>query len=135
MSTPIKELKGITDVIVEALKAKSISDNAHLVEAAATPEKRKALAAECGCDATLILALANRADLARVKGVSGVYSDLLEHAGVDTVKELATRRADNLHAKILETNSAQGLTQRPPTLAQVEDWIAQAHDLPKVLTY
>jgi predicted flap endonuclease-1-like 5' DNA nuclease len=135
VSTPIKELKGITEAVVEALKAKSISDNEDLVEAAATPEKRKALASQCECNATLILALANRADLARVKGVSGVYSDLLEHAGVDTVKELATRRADNLHAKILETNLAQALTQRPPTLAQVEGWIAQAHDLPKVLSY
>jgi len=34
----------------------------------------------------------------------GVYSDLLEEAGMDTVKELATRRPDNLHAKIDETN-------------------------------
>ncbi|MFB1490050.1 MULTISPECIES: DUF4332 domain-containing protein [unclassified Thiocapsa] len=135
MSISIKELKGITDAIVEALKAKNISDNEHLLTAAATPAQRKSLAAECGCDAPQILALANRADLARIKGVSGVYSDLLEHAGVDTVKELATRRADNLHTKILETNSAQDLTQRPPTLAQVEDWIAQAKDLPKVLSY
>lgn len=135
MSTSISELKGITESIVEALRASTISDNEHLIVAAATPAQRKSLAAECGCDAAQILALANRADLARVKGVAGVYSDLLEHAGVDTVKELATRRADNLHAKILETNSANDLTQRPPTLAQVEDWIAQAKDLPKVLSY
>jgi hypothetical protein len=59
----------------------------------------------------------------------------LEHCGVDTVKELATRRADNLHAKIVETNAAQKLTARAPTMREVENWIAQAKDLPKILTY
>jgi predicted flap endonuclease-1-like 5' DNA nuclease len=135
MTTPVKDLKGITDSIVEALKAKGIVDNDRFVEAAASPAQRKELADACGCDAKAILQLANRADLARIKGVSGVYSDLLEHAGVDTVKELATRKPDNLHAKLSETNDALKLTERPPSAAQVEDWVAQAKSLPKVLTY
>jgi predicted flap endonuclease-1-like 5' DNA nuclease len=82
-----------------------------------------------------LLELVNRADLARIKGVSGVYSDLLEEAGVDTVKELATRRPDNLHAKLLQTNEAKQLTQRPPAAAQVEDWVEQAKALPKLVSY
>jgi predicted flap endonuclease-1-like 5' DNA nuclease len=135
MTTPVKDLKGITDTLVEALKRQGVTDNEQLVAAAATPDLRSALASECGCPARTLLELANRADLARVKGVSGVYSDLLERAGVDTVKELARRRADNLHAKIIETNSAENLTQRPPTEAQVQDWIAQAQALPALLTY
>ena len=135
MTTPVKELKGMTDAVLSALTDKSITDNEALVTAAASPAERKALAADCGCEPADILALANRADLARVKGVSGVYSDLLEHAGVDTIKELATRRADNLHAKLIETNDSMGLTERPPTAAQVADWVEQAKALPKVLTY
>jgi predicted flap endonuclease-1-like 5' DNA nuclease len=135
MATPVKDLKGITESIIEALKARGITANEPFVEAAASPAQRKELADACGCDANTILQLANRADLARVKGVSGVYSDLLEHAGVDTVKELATRKPENLHAKLAETNEALRLTERPPSAAQVEDWIAQAKSLPKVLTY
>jgi predicted flap endonuclease-1-like 5' DNA nuclease len=135
MATAIKDLKGITDAITAALKERGIADNTQLVEAAATPAQRKDLAAACGCDPKDFLELANRADLARVKGVSGVYSDLLEEAGVDTVKELATRRPDNLHAKLIETNDAKRLTDRPPTAGAVEDWVAQAKELPKVLTY
>ena len=46
--------------------------------------------------------MANRADLARVRGVGGVFSDLLEHAGVDTVREFAIRRPDNLYANLVE---------------------------------
>ena len=135
MATPVKDLKGITESIVDALKARDIADNERFVEAAAAPAQRKKLAEACGCDAKVILQLANRADLARVKGVSGVYSDLLEHAGVDTVKELATRKPENLHAKLGETNDALKLTERPPSAAQVEDWVAQAKSLPKLLTY
>jgi predicted flap endonuclease-1-like 5' DNA nuclease len=135
MATAVKELRGITDTVLSALSAKDIKDNEALVAAAASPEQRKALAADCGCDPSELLGLANRADLARVSGVSGVYSDLLEEAGVDTVKELATRRPDNLHAKLTETNDSKQLTQRPPTQAQVQDWVEQAKALPKLLTY
>jgi predicted flap endonuclease-1-like 5' DNA nuclease len=135
MATPVKELRGITDGVLNALAARDVTDNEALVAAAASPEQRRALAADCGCDARDLLELANRADLARVKGISGVYSDLLEEAGVDTIKELATRRPDNLHAKLIETNQARQLTQRPPTAAQVEDWVDQAKALPKLLTY
>jgi predicted flap endonuclease-1-like 5' DNA nuclease len=73
--------------------------------------------------------------LSRVKGVAGVYSDLLEQAGVDTVKELAGRRPDNLHAKMVEVNKEKNLTGRLPTSEMVESWVAQAKELPKFLTY
>jgi predicted flap endonuclease-1-like 5' DNA nuclease len=135
MATAVKDLKGISDDIVDALKRLEIVDNEQFVAAAATPTQRKELAAACGCDTKTVLQLANRADLARVKGVSGVYGDLLEQAGVDTVKELATRKPENLHAKIIETNDSANLTARPPTAAQIEDWVAQARELPKTLTY
>lgn len=135
MSTPVQQLKGASETIVEALRAQGFTTNEQLVEAAATPEQRKQLAADCQCEAKDLLELANRADLARIKGVSGVYSDLLENAGVDTVKELATRNAANLHAKLEETNAALQLAGREPTAAQVEDWVAQAKDLPKHLSY
>lgn len=135
MTTAVKDLRGATDAIATKLKEKAITDNEKLLEAAAAPAQRKKLAAHCGCDAKNILELANRADLARIKGVSGVYSDLLEKAGVDTVKELAARRPDNLHAKIVETNDKDKLTERPPAAAMVEGWVAQAKELPKLLTY
>jgi predicted flap endonuclease-1-like 5' DNA nuclease len=69
----------------------------------------------------------------RIKGIGEEYSDLLEEAGVDTIKELRNRSAKNLHAKILEVNAKKKLVRRPPTLAQVEGWVKQAKALkPKV---
>jgi predicted flap endonuclease-1-like 5' DNA nuclease len=135
MTTPVKDLKGANDAMLAKFKELAIADNERLLQAAATPAKRKELAAACGCAPADILAVANRADLARVKGIAGVYSDLLEHAGVDTVKELAKRRPDHLLEKLTETNDAAKLTQRPPTAAMVEDWVTQAKALPAVLTY
>lgn len=135
MTTSVKDLHGINDAIVDALMGKGIKDNEQLVVAAASPAQRKELAAACGCETKALLQLANRADLARIKGVSGVYGDLLEHAGVDTLKELATRRPENLHARLVETNDRMKLTERSPTVVQVGGWIGQAKELPKLLTY
>jgi hypothetical protein len=63
------------------------------------------------------------------------YSDLLEEAGVDTVAELAKRVPENLHAKMLETNTAKNLVKRPPTLSNVKDWVEQAKSLPRKIEY
>jgi predicted flap endonuclease-1-like 5' DNA nuclease len=135
MTVPVQDIKGTTETMLAKFKELAISDSEKLLAAAASPAQRKELAAACGCAPADILGLANRADLARVSGVAGVYSDLLEQAGVDTVKELATRRPDNLLAKLIATNDAAKLTQRPPTAAMVEDWVAQAKGLPPILTY
>jgi predicted flap endonuclease-1-like 5' DNA nuclease len=135
MTVAIKDLQGATPDLVDQLKEKGITNNEQLLAAAAAPAQRKELASACGCDVRVILELANRADLARVKGVSGVYSDLLEKAGVDTVKELATRRADNLHARILATNDKEQVCKQPPALSMVESWVEQAKELPKTLSY
>jgi predicted flap endonuclease-1-like 5' DNA nuclease len=135
MTTPVTELEGVTEEIAAKLAERGIVDNEQLVQAAATPAQRKELATLCGCESSEILHLANRADLARIRGIGGVYSDLLEIAGVDTVKELATRRPDNLYAKIAETNERDKLTTKPPTQGMVQDWIAQAKALKSTLSY
>ena len=75
------------------------------------------------------------ADLFRIKGVGEEYSDLLEAAGVDTVPELAQRRADNLTAKMAEVNEQKQLVRRLPTEDQVTSWIEAAKSLPRVVTY
>jgi len=135
MSLTLGELRGITDAVLNALKAQGISDGNSLLEAAKTPKDRKSLSTTTGVDGTIILELANRADLARIKGIGRVYSDLMEEAGVDTVKELAQRSANNLHAKLIEINRVRQFTQRPPSAEQVGDFVEQAKSLPPTLEY
>lgn len=135
MSLTLGELRGITNAILNSLKAQGISDSDELLEATKTPSDRKALSSASGVDVTTILELANRADLARIKGIGRVYSDLMEEAGVDTVKELAQRVPANLHAKLIEINSVRQFTQRPPSAEQIGDFIEQAKTLPRMLEY
>lgn len=135
MSLTLGELRGINNTILNSLKAQGISDSNELLEAAKTTSDRKALAAASGVNAAIILELANRADLARVKGIGRVYSDLMEESGVDTVKELAKRVPANLHAKLIEINSIRQFTQRPPSVEQVGDFVEQAKSLSPMLEY
>lgn len=130
-----EEIKGITAKAVETLKAEGIGDFEEFLKAGATPSGRASLAKKLGVDNKVVLEWVNRADLARVKGIGNVYADLLEEAGVDTVKELAGRVPANLAAKILEINAQKKLTSRPPTAEMVEDWVAQAKALPKIVEY
>ncbi|SOD98361.1 DUF4332 domain-containing protein [Spirosoma fluviale] len=135
MSLTLGELRGITDAVLNALKGQGISDSDSLLEATKSPSDRKALASASGVDANTILELANRADLARIKGIGRVYSDLMEEAGVDTVKELAQRAPQSLHAKLIQINSVRQFTQRPPSVEQIGDFVEQAKALPRMLDY
>lgn len=135
MAIPIGKLRGLTPTLEGDLQARGIFDTEQLLEAACTPAGREALAGHVGVKPQTILELANRADLSRIWGVAGVYSDLREHAGVDTVLELATRNPDNLHAKLVEVNAQSQRTRRMPSHNLVEKWIAQAQGLPRRLQY
>lgn len=131
----LSEIEGIGAVYSEKLAAVGIKSQEKLLEAGGTPKGRKDLAAKSDISEKLILKWVNRADLARVKGVGEEYADLLEVAGVDTVPELAQRRADNLLKKMLEVNEERQLVRSPPTEAMVEKWIAQAKTLPRAIHY
>ncbi len=108
-----------------------------LLEEGATRKGRNALAKETGVDAKQLLEWVNRADLMRVKGVSRQYSDLLEAAGVDTVKELRRRNAENLTRAMEEANAAKRkkLVQRTPSVKVVQKWVDSAKELDPVVKH
>lgn len=135
MADPIGSIKGVAADLAAKFKGVDISNSDDLLDRCATPAARRELAAKLGIDAKLLMEFANRADLARIKGIAGVYSDLLENAGVDTVKELAHRVPANLHAKLAEINASMKLTKRLPTEGMVAKWVEQAKALPPKLQY
>lgn len=61
--------------------------------------------------------------------------DLLEAAGVGTVRELAQRNAANLTEKLAEVNAQLNLTARLPSQDQVTAWIEHAKGLVPKLSY
>lgn len=96
---------------------------------------RKDLADRTGLDEKRILSWVNRADLMRVKGIGSEYSDLLEAAGVDTIKELRRRNAANLLDTMTALNLKKRLVRRLPTEAMVADWIESAKATKPMVTY
>lgn len=131
----IEDIEGIGPVNGKKLRAAGVRSTAALLKAAADKAGRKALSESSGISPEMLLEWVNRADLMRVRGVGSEYSDLLEASGVDTVKELRNRRADNLHEKMAEVNAAKKLVRRPPSLPEVERWVAHAKELDPVVTY
>jgi predicted flap endonuclease-1-like 5' DNA nuclease len=128
------DIEGIGPVMAAKLAEAGVKTTGGLLKAGGTAAGRKTLAEATEIDAKKLLEWVNRADLMRIRGVGSQYSDLLEEAGVDTVKELGVRRPDNLHAKMLEINAAKKLVRRPPTLANVEAWVAEAKTLPAAVS-
>ncbi len=133
--TKLAIIEGIGEAYAAKLTAKGIKSIEALLKEGATPKGRKALAEGAGISEKLILTWVNHADLFRIKGVGGQYADLLEAAGVDTVAELAGRKAANLHEKLLAVNAEKKLVRRVPTLKEIEGWVAQAKALPRAVNY
>lgn len=131
----LEDIEGIGNTYAQKLKGSGIKSLKSLLEKGATPKGRAEIAQASGIGEKLILEWVNHADLYRIKGVASEYSDLLEEAGVDTVVELAQRKADNLLEKIAETNKQKKLVRRLPVLSQVESWVKQAKSLPRKIQY
>ncbi len=135
MSTSIIDIEGIGPSYLEKLGKADIKTVENLLEKGATRTGRKKLAEKTGINESTILDFVNMADLFRIKGVAGQFAEVLKAAGVDTVKELANRNADNLHHKLIEVNQTKNLSNGLPSLGQVTEYIRQAKELPAVVTY
>lgn len=129
----ISAIEGIGPAFEAKLDAAGVKSVEKLLEVGATSAGREELEGKTGIDSKKLLEWVNRADLMRIKGVGGQLSDLLEAAGVDSVPELAQRNAENLHAKMSEINEAKNLVNRLPSVNEVEDWVAEAKSLPKIV--
>jgi predicted flap endonuclease-1-like 5' DNA nuclease len=131
----ITEIEGIGPAYAEKLQNAGVKTVEGLLEKGASKTGRAEIAEQSGITETLILTWTNMADLFRIKGVASEMSELLVAAGVDTVKELRTRNAENLHAKMTEVNEEKNLVRSLPSLSQVEGWIEHAKSLEPVMTY
>ncbi|MCB1834711.1 MAG: DUF4332 domain-containing protein [Geminicoccaceae bacterium] len=135
MSQKVEHIEGIGESYGAKLRAAGITTTRALLKACADKKGRKALAAETGLDEGRLLKWANMADLMRIKGIGKQFSELLEAAGVDTVKELRNRNAQNLAVKMAEVNEQKKLTRAVPAEKMVVGWVEQAKQLPPAITY
>lgn len=129
MTYDVKQIEGLGDVYGERLARQGINTTDDLLNKAGTKTGRHQLAAGTDIPESLILTWVNHADLMRINGVAGEYSELLEAAGVDSVKELALRNPEHLHIKLMEVNNQFGLTGKVPSAQTLAQMIDQAKKL------
>ena len=131
----IVDIEGIGPKFAKKLHTVGVRSTGRLLQIGADKRGRKDLAEETGISEKLVLEWVNLADLMRIKGIGEEYSDLLEEAGVDTVKELRQRVPEHLFKAIVEINEKKALVRRLPSSKQVKSWISLAKKLPPVVKY
>lgn len=129
------EIEGIGESYAQKLREAGIETTELLLEKGATPEGRNELASITGISEQLILNWVSRVEFFRIKGVGEEYADLLEAAGIDTLRELAYRNPENLYSRLVEVNKEKMLVRRLPNKSQLYNWVEQARALPRVITY
>ena len=135
MSYRIQEIEGIGTSRAAKLAVAGVKTTDDLLGLAGSARGRKRLAAETGVSPTRLLKWVNMADLMRISGVGEEYSELLEAANCNTVKQLCRRNPENLTRRMLEINEEKKLVRVPPTQSQVEKWVQQAANLDPKITY
>lgn len=135
MAYKIEQIEGIGAAYADKLRAAGIDTAEQLLEKCASKKGREDVAEATGICEKLILKWTNHADLFRIKGVAGQFAELLEAAGVDTVKEFRHRVAANLQPKLVEVNDQKNLCNRVPSVTEVQKMIDQAKELEPKVTY
>jgi predicted flap endonuclease-1-like 5' DNA nuclease len=135
MAHKIDEIEGVGPAYAAKLEPAGIKTTDDLLKLCCDAGGRKAVAEKTGLSTTLLLKWANLADLMRISGIGSEYSELLEAAGVDTVKELRNRRADNLAAQMAEVNTRRKLVRVVPSEKVVSGWIEQAGTLEPLISH
>lgn len=135
MTYPITDIDGIDDEAVAILKSVGIRSTGRLLEAASTARGRRMLAIKTGFDEKQLLCWANVADRMRVKGIRREYAELLQAAGVDTVKDLKYRNPLNLARAMADANKKRKMVRMVPSEKVVGHWIESAKKLELKITY
>ncbi len=117
------------------LKAADLWSCSALLEAGATRRGRRIVAETVGVSESRVLEWVHKADLMRITGVSTRYAQLLEAAGVDSIRKLRKRRPAQLHQSLVaeDAKRRKRLVNRLPSEKEVGAWIGQAKKLPQVV--
>jgi len=135
MSYQIEDIQGIGPSYAEKLAQANIKTTEDLLNQCHNPAGRKTVSEATGVNESSLLKWTNMADMMRISGVGPQFAELLEGSGVDTVKELRNRNAENLASKMKEVNDDKNLAKTSPAATVVEGWVTQAKSIDPKITY
>jgi hypothetical protein len=117
------------------MKKVGIRTTEKLLETAKSLKGRQMLAEKTDICQDELLRVANMIDRMRIKGVGQDYAELLEAAGVKTIKELRYRNPGRLAEAMAKANSERKLVRVLPSEHTVERWIDHAKKLQVKISY
>ena len=129
MAYGVRKIAGIGPAVAKKLATADIRTTDALLAACSGRRERRLLSERTGLPERQLQRFVNMADLMRIRGVGGDFSELLSASGVRTVRDLSRRRAFNLATKMSTVNAARKLSRRAPSASMVERWITQAREL------
>lgn len=126
MTYKIDHIEGIGSHYAERLGAENIRTTDDLMTQCATPEGRMQLGMKTGISTSQLLTWTHQADLMRVSGIGSEFGQLLETAGVESVKQLGMRDPENIAFLLERVNEEKKLTRVVPPVRTVSKWIDRA---------
>ncbi|MEZ5064783.1 MAG: DUF4332 domain-containing protein [bacterium] len=135
MGYGIEEIEGIGPAYAKKLEVAKIKNTDDLLKLCGNAAGRKKVAEATGVGESTLLKWSNLADLMRVNGIGPQFSELLEASGVDTIKELRTRKAENLAEKMAEVQKAKKLTKAAPSAKVIQGWIDSAKKMEPTISH
>ena len=126
MSYKIEQIEGIGPHFGARLVAAGVHTSDDLLNRTATAEGRQQLAIATGLSTMQLTTWRHQADLMRVSGIGSEYGQLLEAAGIETVRELAQRKPENIVNLLDRVNEQKQLTRQVPPLKTVSKWVERA---------
>ncbi len=122
----IIEVQGVGTVYEKKLNDNGVKYTDDYLQFTAKRNDRLKFAEKTGISSKLLLTWANGIDIMKVKGIGVKQSNWLHAVGVDSIKELAQRRADNLHQRLELANNIdpnRKFVRRMVSQATVQSWI------------
>jgi predicted flap endonuclease-1-like 5' DNA nuclease len=135
MPSSISELENLGPGFAIQMKKAGIRTTEKLLETAKSLKGRQMLSEKTEIDQDQLLRVANLIDRMRIKGVGQDYAELLEAAGVVTVRELRYRNPARLAEAMAKANVERKLVRVLPSEHTVERWIDHAKKLPVKISY
>jgi predicted flap endonuclease-1-like 5' DNA nuclease len=122
-------MRGVPYNVRAKLQQAGIDTGERILAVTRTPDQRRTLAEKLSLSPDEVEMVACQADLARVKGVGGVFAVLLQKAGINTVDQLARRDPDRLYFELCTIKEQDQIAGRAPTYRAVCGWVAHAREL------
>lgn len=122
----IGQIEGLDPKSATRLRKAGVRTTEGLLKEAAGRRGRSDLAERANLDPDHLLGWCQHADMMRIKGIGGEYAELLDAAGVTTIRSLARRNPSTLLQAMAELNERKRIVRRMPTASMVGQWIELA---------